>query len=252
MPITPAVRTSSTILYEDEEVLAVDKPPMVAVHPSGRHLSDTLIQRVHARYGVARAAARRRAAAVPPARPRDERHRAGRQAPARARRDDAAVRAPRGGEGVPRDRAAARPTREARRDRAADSGRRARAGSQLKMTVVARRPSRRAPSGASSSRYRGCTLVACRPLTGRQHQIRVHLDGDRAPDRRRQALRAGRGLFQKAADGSLTRRGSGARSSSRARRCTTTAWRSARPRAGERIEVVSPLAPDLAAFLETR
>jgi 23S rRNA pseudouridine1911/1915/1917 synthase len=38
------------ILYEDEEVVAVDKPPMLAVHPSGRHLTDTLIQRVHAHY----------------------------------------------------------------------------------------------------------------------------------------------------------------------------------------------------------
>ena len=39
-----------TILYEDEEVLVVDKPPLVAVHPSGRHMADTLIQRVHAHY----------------------------------------------------------------------------------------------------------------------------------------------------------------------------------------------------------
>lgn len=38
------------VLYEDEEVLVVDKPPLVAVHPSGRHMIDTLIQRVHARY----------------------------------------------------------------------------------------------------------------------------------------------------------------------------------------------------------
>ena len=38
------------VLYEDEEVLVVDKPPLAAVHPSGRHMVDTLIQRVHARY----------------------------------------------------------------------------------------------------------------------------------------------------------------------------------------------------------
>ncbi len=41
------------VLYEDDEVLAVDKPPHVAVHPSGRHFSGTLIQRVHARYSDA-------------------------------------------------------------------------------------------------------------------------------------------------------------------------------------------------------
>lgn len=38
------------VLYEDEEVVAVDKPPRVAVHPSGRHFHDTLIQRVHAHF----------------------------------------------------------------------------------------------------------------------------------------------------------------------------------------------------------
>src|SRR6185369_11765747 len=39
------------VLFEDASVLAVDKPPGLAVHPSGRHLTDTLIQRVHAKYG---------------------------------------------------------------------------------------------------------------------------------------------------------------------------------------------------------
>lgn len=37
-------------LYEDDEALAIDKPPHVAVHPSGRHMTDTLIQRVHKRF----------------------------------------------------------------------------------------------------------------------------------------------------------------------------------------------------------
>ena len=39
-----------TVLYEDEEVLAIDKPAGMPVHPSGRHVADTLIQQVHARY----------------------------------------------------------------------------------------------------------------------------------------------------------------------------------------------------------
>jgi len=38
------------ILYEDGDALAVDKPAGQPVHPSGRHLSGTLIQEVHARY----------------------------------------------------------------------------------------------------------------------------------------------------------------------------------------------------------
>ena len=50
--ITPVKQAPADlqILYEDEEVLAVDKPPFLPVHRSGRHLTDTLIQRVHARY----------------------------------------------------------------------------------------------------------------------------------------------------------------------------------------------------------
>lgn len=48
---TPVGETGPvTVLYEDEEVLAVDKPALVAVHPSGRHMADTLIQRVHAHF----------------------------------------------------------------------------------------------------------------------------------------------------------------------------------------------------------
>ena len=39
------------VLYDDGRLLAVDKPAGVVVHPSGRYVSDTLIQRVHARYG---------------------------------------------------------------------------------------------------------------------------------------------------------------------------------------------------------
>jgi 23S rRNA pseudouridine1911/1915/1917 synthase len=39
-----------TILYEDEWMVAVDKPPGMAVHPSGRHLAGTLIHELHRRY----------------------------------------------------------------------------------------------------------------------------------------------------------------------------------------------------------
>jgi 23S rRNA pseudouridine1911/1915/1917 synthase len=35
------------VVYEDEHVLIVNKPPGLVVHPSGRHLTDTLIQRMH-------------------------------------------------------------------------------------------------------------------------------------------------------------------------------------------------------------
>lgn len=38
------------ILYEDECMVAVDKPPGMPVHPSGRHLHGTLIHQLHRRY----------------------------------------------------------------------------------------------------------------------------------------------------------------------------------------------------------
>jgi 23S rRNA pseudouridine1911/1915/1917 synthase len=38
------------ILYEDAWMIAVDKPAGMAVHPSGRHLSGTLIHELHRRY----------------------------------------------------------------------------------------------------------------------------------------------------------------------------------------------------------
>ncbi|MCA8962455.1 MAG: RluA family pseudouridine synthase [Planctomycetes bacterium] len=39
-----------TILYEDPFLVAVDKPPHVLVHPVGRTVSGTIINRLHARY----------------------------------------------------------------------------------------------------------------------------------------------------------------------------------------------------------
>lgn len=38
------------VVYEDVWMVAVDKPPGMAVHPSGRHLSGTLMQELHRRY----------------------------------------------------------------------------------------------------------------------------------------------------------------------------------------------------------
>jgi len=50
MPETEASGADLVVLYEDDDLLVVDKPALVAVHPSGRYMSDTLIQQVHARF----------------------------------------------------------------------------------------------------------------------------------------------------------------------------------------------------------
>jgi 23S rRNA pseudouridine1911/1915/1917 synthase len=51
---TPAPRadepTTVPVLYEDAWMVAVDKPPGMAVHPSGRHLEGTLLHELHRRY----------------------------------------------------------------------------------------------------------------------------------------------------------------------------------------------------------
>lgn len=39
-----------TILYEDDHILAVDKPPHLSVYPSRRHRTGSLIEHVHARH----------------------------------------------------------------------------------------------------------------------------------------------------------------------------------------------------------
>jgi 23S rRNA pseudouridine1911/1915/1917 synthase len=41
-----------TILFEDAHLLAVDKPAGIPVHPGGRLLGDTVITRLHQRFGV--------------------------------------------------------------------------------------------------------------------------------------------------------------------------------------------------------
>ena len=52
LPTVAAEPGDLVLLHEDDDVLVVDKPPLVPVHPSGRHLSDTLIQRIHAVYAT--------------------------------------------------------------------------------------------------------------------------------------------------------------------------------------------------------
>ena len=79
------------------------------------------------------------------------------------------------------------------------------------------------------------TLLEAAPRTGRTHQIRVHLPGDRAPDRGRRAL--------------WRRRGRGAQA--RPDRPFLHAWRLAfaHPLTGERLDAEDPLPPDLSEAL---
>jgi 23S rRNA pseudouridine1911/1915/1917 synthase len=46
----PGADVDFPVLYEDQWMIVVDKPPGMAVHPSGRHLSGTLLHALHRRY----------------------------------------------------------------------------------------------------------------------------------------------------------------------------------------------------------
>lgn len=46
----PAAGVELSVLYEDRWMVAVDKPPGLAVHPAGRRLDGTLIHALHKRY----------------------------------------------------------------------------------------------------------------------------------------------------------------------------------------------------------
>ncbi len=189
------------VLFEDEAVLAVDKPANLAVHPSGRHLSDTLIQRVHAKYGAGFELER---GGAPRLCHRLDRETSGivligkypdahshlmKQFEKRKVKKEyyAIVH------GVPeRDSGTIDlPIGAARASKV-----------ELKMTTLSDgQPSR--TDWNVVERRADCALLACRPITGRQHQIRVHLEAIGHPVVGDKLYGVDEELFQKGLDGTL-------------------------------------------------
>ncbi len=237
-----------SILYEDEDVVALDKPPLVAVHPSGRHVTDTLIQRVHAHFKAE--------------------VEAGRMTPRLCHRLDRET----SGIVLVAKRAATHPRlalqfedREVAKtylaivwgrvepqafsitdpigpSRASDV--------RLKMAVRADGlPSRTDVEVVERlGRY---TLVSCRLLTGRQHQIRLHLSARGYPIVGDKLYGPDPGCFVRAAEERLTpddlRRLELERHALHHHRLRFTT-----PVGGREVEVESPLAADLSDFLSAR
>ena len=235
------------VLYEDEQVLAVDKPPHLAVHPSGRHLLDTLIQRVHARYRDLGEAGEGRL-------PIRLCHRLDRETSGLVLLGK--------GEAAHREICKQFERHEVFKEYLAivrgepeeDGGRielpiaPARASAvRLKMCVS----SEGLPSVTEWSvleRRRGHALVACRPRTGRQHQIRVHLEAIGHPLVGDKLYGADEGVFLRHANDELTAHDRAELGLSRhALHSHRLEWRS--PGDGRHREAVCPLAADLASFL---
>jgi len=237
------------VLFEDDEVLAVDKPPDLAVHPSGKHLSDTVIQRVHARYRSEGAEGERLPIRLC--------H--------RLDRETSGLLLLGKGELAHREIMQQFENRRVRKEYlAVVHGEPAEEGglidlaigpalaSGVRLKMCAR------PDGLPSvtewsvlERRRGVALVRCRPRTGRQHQIRVHLDAIGHPLVGDKLYGVDEGVFLRSARGELT-------PADRAELCLPRhalhshrlRWSS--PGTGEPRELACPLAGDLRAFLDAR
>jgi 23S rRNA-/tRNA-specific pseudouridylate synthase len=95
------------------------------------------------------------------------------------------------------------------------------------------------------------TLLACRPHTGRQHQIRVHLEAIGHPIVGDKLYGHDEACFQRSADGELSaldlERLELPRQALHNHRLEFIS-----PASGERVRVVSPLASDLVQYLAER
>lgn len=234
------------VLWEDDWLIAIDKPPDVPVHPSGRHLADTIIQRVHARYGdddphgqgvlrlchrldketsgVLLVARERRAHARLSA--QFERRRVHKEYLALVHgapdRDEGVVDLPLG------------PARTS--------------AIRMKIAVAA-------DGQESRTRWRvvervsGGALISLEPLTGRQHQLRVHLEALGHPIVGDKMYGVSEEVFLRHANGETT--DADRRLLQLPRQALHNHRLSFRhPVLDEDVEVVSPLPRDMAAWLE--
>jgi 23S rRNA pseudouridine1911/1915/1917 synthase len=236
-----------SILYEDAGILAVDKPPFVAVHPGGRHLVDTLIQRVHARYGAGFELER---GGAPRLCHRLDRETSGIVVVGKNPAAHSSVMVQFERRQVEKEYLAI-----VRGSPAADAGvidypiASARTSKvELKMAVAADGQPSRTGWKVLERRDR-CALLSCSPHTGRQHQIRVHLAAIGHPVVGDKLYGSDEELFEKSLEGRLTRED--LRSLGLPRQALhnhRVVFRS--PATGERVEVRSPLPPDLRDYLD--
>jgi 23S rRNA pseudouridine1911/1915/1917 synthase len=243
------------VLYEDEHLFVIDKPPMVAVHPTARHHSVTVIKLLQAKFPeqffslihrIDRETSGVLMCGRSPAADRAFKRLIEDRSIAHARGGGPSASAPSikktylaitwgipssGIIDLPLERDATNPLRV--KMRVIDGG----LESKTDVTVI-----------ATADAY---ALVRCELLTGRQHQIRVHLAGVGCPIVGDKLYGPDERILARAADGELT-------DEDHARlelpRHALHAHRYRLPHAvtGEPLDLESPLPPDLAAFWESR
>ncbi|MBL8859719.1 MAG: RluA family pseudouridine synthase [Planctomycetes bacterium] len=246
-PMVLAPSSELTVLYEDAGVVVVDKPANMAVHPSGRYLIDTLIQRVHARYG---AGFELETAGAPRLCHRLDRETSGivicgRNPSAHSDVQQQFERREVDKEylaivhGVP-DRESGVVDYPIGPARASSVG--------LKMAIAVDGQDCRTSWRLIEPRG-DVSLVACEPFTGRQHQIRVHMAAIGHPVVGDKLYGDDDTLFERGLAGALTPADMRALGMDRhALHNHRTAFRS--PATGERIEVVSAMPEDMRAFFD--
>jgi 23S rRNA pseudouridine1911/1915/1917 synthase len=235
------------ILYEDEAILAVEKPADVPVHPAGRHMTDTLIQRVHARYGNGFELER---GGAPRLCHRLDRETSGIVIIGKHPEAHANVMGQFERRLVEKEYLAivwGVPSRDGGViDMPIGSARASQI--ELKMAIQVDGDESRT-DWRVVSRHDGYTLVSCSPYTGRQHQIRVHLEAIGLPVVGDKLYGPDEALFQKNLDGELDEDDQRLLGMPRqALHNHRVVFRS--PATGQRVEVVSELPADMRAFLE--
>jgi len=239
------------LLFEDRDLLAVDKPAGIPVHPGGRLLEDTVITRLHQRFGVGAPGFDPETGIVPKLCHRLDLETSGVLLVAKSDRVAAEMnRQIRGREAVKEYLALVHGV-----VRDAEFVVDAPIGDHPTSLVSNRRAV--VPDGSPSKtgvavveRWRDFTLVRCRLFTGRRHQIRCHLHhaghplvGDKIYGLDESLFLA---YYEDRLDDAMRAKLLLPRQALHAERMVV-----AHPRSGEPLEVKAPLASDITALIAT-